>query len=60
MDAARAKGLDFFLLYPATLKIKDGAQYKAFTSPKEAEDFVAAVPAPCPGTSARHDGASSP
>ncbi|TWW81684.1 hypothetical protein D4764_01G0014990 [Takifugu flavidus] len=37
MDTARAKGLDFFLLYPATLKIKDGAQFKAFTSPKEAE-----------------------
>lgn len=31
MDAARATDLEFFLLYPATLKIKDGAQYKAFT-----------------------------
>lgn len=25
------------------LKIKDGAQYKAFTSPSEAEDFVRAA-----------------
>ena len=55
MDAARAKGLEFFLLYPATLKVKDGAQHKAFTSPKEAEDFLASVPAPCPETSARDD-----
>ena len=40
MDAARNKCLDFFLLYPATLKIKEGAQYRSFTSPKEAEDYV--------------------
>ena len=37
MDAAQNK---FFLLYPATLKIKEGAQYRSFTSPKEAEDYV--------------------
>lgn len=43
MNTARAKGLDFFLLYPATLKIKDGAQYKSFSSPKEAEEYVAAA-----------------
>ncbi|KAL7402035.1 hypothetical protein ABVT39_008422 [Epinephelus coioides] len=60
IDTARAKGLDFFLLYPATLKIKDGAQYKAYTSPKEAEDFLASVPAPCLETLARDDDASSP
>ena len=41
MDSARAKGLDFFLIYPATLKIKDGPRYRAFTSAKEAEDYVA-------------------
>jgi len=50
MDAALAKGLDFLLLYLVTLRVKDGAQYKAFTSPKEAEDFLASVPAPCPET----------
>lgn len=33
MDTAR--GLKFFLLYPPTLEMKDVAQYKAFTSPKE-------------------------
>ena len=42
MIAERAKGLDFFLIYPAMLKVKDRAQYKAFTSPSEAEDFVRA------------------
>lgn len=60
MDAARAKGLDFFLLYPATLKIKDGAQYKAFISPKEVEDFLASVLATYPEASVRDDDASSP
>lgn len=40
MDSARARGLDFFLLYPATLKIKEGTQYVAFTSAEDAEDYV--------------------
>lgn len=40
MDSARDRGLDFFLLYPATLKIKEGTQYRAFTSAKDAEDYV--------------------
>lgn len=40
MNAARNKGLDFFLLYPATLKIKEGSQYRAFTSAKDAEMYV--------------------
>lgn len=35
MDAAQAKGLEFFPLYPVTLKVKHGAQFKAFTLPKE-------------------------
>lgn len=43
MDAPQSKGLDFFLLYLATLKINDSAQYKAFTSPEEAEDFLPSV-----------------
>ncbi len=55
MDSARAKGLDFFLPYPATLKIKDGAQYKAFTSPKEAEDFLTSVPTLRPESAAGGD-----
>uniref|UniRef100_A0A3Q0RYJ6 L1 transposable element RRM domain-containing protein n=1 Tax=Amphilophus citrinellus TaxID=61819 RepID=A0A3Q0RYJ6_AMPCI len=46
MDAAHTKGLDFFLLYPATLKIKEGTEYRSFTSSKEAEDYVAAVTPP--------------
>lgn len=48
MNTARAKGLDFFLLYPATLKIKDGAQYRSFSSHTEAEDYLAALPATRP------------
>lgn len=48
MDTARAKGLDFFWIYPATLKIKDGAQYKVFTSPEEAEVFLGSLPTPTP------------
>lgn len=60
MDAARAKGLDFFLIYPATLKIKDGAQYKAFTSPGEAESFLAEVRTPRPETAAGGDEHASP
>ena len=39
-DSARVKSLDFFLRYPATLKIKEGTQYRAFTSAKDAEDDV--------------------
>lgn len=57
MNAARAKGLDFFLIYPATLKIKDGDQYEAFTSPIEAENFVKAAPDPRQGSVAGVDGA---
>lgn len=40
MDSARDKGLDFFLLYPAALNIKEGTQYIAFTSAEDAEDYV--------------------
>ena len=58
MDAAQAKSLDFFLLYLATLKLKDDVQYKVFTSPKEAEDFLASVPVRHPEVPAEHDGAS--
>lgn len=60
MSTARAKGLDFFLLYPATLKIKDGAQLKTFTSAKEAEDFLASVPAPRPEDPVQDDSESRP
>lgn len=42
--------MDFFFIYSATLKIKDGAQNKAFTSPSEAEDFVRAALDPCSGS----------
>ena len=58
MDAAGAKGLDFFLLHPATIKVRDGVQYKVFTSPKEAEDVLPSVPAPSPEVPAEPDGAS--
>lgn len=60
MDTARAKGLDFFLLYPATLKIKDGSQFKAFTSPREAEDFLTSVRAPTPVAPVQDDSTSLP
>ena len=40
MNTARAKGIEFSLRYPATLKIKTGGQTESFQSPKDAEDFV--------------------
>ncbi|KAK1893395.1 LINE-1 retrotransposable element ORF1 protein [Dissostichus eleginoides] len=44
MDTARAKGVEFFLLYPATLKVKGAGQVKTFHSPGHAEDFIVSLP----------------
>ncbi|KAI4822762.1 hypothetical protein KUCAC02_008291 [Chaenocephalus aceratus] len=44
MDTARAKGVAFFLLYPATLKVKGAGQVKTFHSPGHAEDFIVSLP----------------
>ncbi|KAJ7983695.1 hypothetical protein DPEC_G00373910 [Dallia pectoralis] len=59
MDSARVRGLDFFLLYPATLKIRDGPQYRAFTSAGEAEEYINRA-APLPLVAARRADASVP
>lgn len=49
MDNARAKGVVFFLLYPAILKIKvGGGRVESFQSPKDAEDFIHSLPAMLP------------
>ena len=40
MDTARERGVEFFLLYPATLKVKDGVDYRVCNNPREAEDFL--------------------
>ncbi|KAI4830857.1 hypothetical protein KUCAC02_002461 [Chaenocephalus aceratus] len=44
MDTARAKGVELFLLYPATLKVKGAGQVKTFHSPGHAEDFIVSLP----------------
>ncbi|TNN34724.1 hypothetical protein EYF80_055112 [Liparis tanakae] len=53
MDTARTKALDFFLLYPATLKIKEGAQYRVFTSTEDAEKYVSRAPSHPPAATER-------
>ncbi|CAK6979638.1 hypothetical protein KUCAC02_008291 [Scomber scombrus] len=45
MNMARAKGVEFFLLYPATLKVKAAGKTEAFQSAEEAEDFISSLPA---------------
>lgn len=52
MDNARAKGVEFFLLYPAILKIKVGGRVESFDSPKDAEDFIHTLPVVLPLSSA--------
>lgn len=44
MNMARAKGVEFFLLYPTILKVK-AAFKEAFQSVDEAEDFISSLPA---------------
>ncbi len=46
MDTARAKGVEFSLRYPATLKVKAGGEMESFQSPREAEEFVNSLPNP--------------
>lgn len=46
MNMARAKGVEFFLLYPATLKVKAAGKTEAFQSAEDAEDFISSLPAP--------------
>uniref|UniRef100_A0A3P8UEM9 L1 transposable element RRM domain-containing protein n=1 Tax=Amphiprion percula TaxID=161767 RepID=A0A3P8UEM9_AMPPE len=64
MDTARNRGIEFFLLYPATLKIKTGTDYQTFNHPTDAEDFLRSLPtseggdSPVPNwrDSGRHNG----
>ncbi|CAL8375409.1 unnamed protein product [Arctogadus glacialis] len=37
--------VQFFLLYPAVLKVKEGGRVETFQSAKEADNFVASLPA---------------
>lgn len=46
MDTARAKGVEFSLRYPATLRVKVGGQMESFQSPADAEEFVNSLPSP--------------
>lgn len=46
MNMARAKGVEFFLLYPATLKVKAAGKTEVFQSAGDAEDFIGSLPAP--------------
>jgi len=46
MNTARAKGVEFFLLYPATLKVKAAGKTEPFQSADEAVDFIGSLPAP--------------
>lgn len=55
MDKARAKGVEFFLLYPAVLKIKVGGRVESFQSPTDAEDFIHTLPAVLPLSSNADD-----
>ncbi|CAB1433074.1 unnamed protein product, partial [Pleuronectes platessa] len=44
MDQARAKGIEFFLIYPATLRIKSkSGVWEACRSPRAAEDFITSL-----------------
>lgn len=45
MKMARAKGVEFFLLYPAILKVKAAGKTEAFQSVDEAETFISFPPA---------------
>ncbi|CAK6975956.1 hypothetical protein KUCAC02_008291 [Scomber scombrus] len=45
MNAARAKGVEFFLLYPAMLKLKGAGKTETFLSPENAEVFITSLPA---------------
>lgn len=40
MDTAWERGIVYFLLYAATLKVKDGSDYHVFNNPREEEDFL--------------------
>uniref|UniRef100_A0A3B4V1X0 L1 transposable element RRM domain-containing protein n=1 Tax=Seriola dumerili TaxID=41447 RepID=A0A3B4V1X0_SERDU len=44
MDTVRERGVEFFLLYPVILKIKDGPDYRVFSNSREAEDFLNSRP----------------
>lgn len=50
MDQARANGIEFFLIYPATLKIKSKAgAVEAFQSPSKAEEYITSLLRGSPG-----------
>lgn len=46
MNTARNKGVEFFLLYPAILKVKADGNTEAFHSADDTEDFIRSRPMP--------------
>lgn len=51
MDQARANGIEFFLMYPATLKIKSKAgAVEVFQSTSKAEEYITLLLRGSPGT----------
>uniref|UniRef100_A0A672I783 L1 transposable element RRM domain-containing protein n=1 Tax=Salarias fasciatus TaxID=181472 RepID=A0A672I783_SALFA len=46
MNMARKKGVEFFLLYPATLKVKAAGKTEIFQSADDAEEFISSLPTP--------------
>ena len=46
MNMARNKGVEFFLLYPTTLKVKAAGKTEVFQLADDAEDFIRSLPAP--------------
>lgn len=46
MNMARIKGVEFFLLYPATLKVKAAGKIETVQSADAAEQFIRSLPTP--------------
>lgn len=55
MNTARNKGVEFFLLYPATLKVKAAGKTEVFQSVAVAEDFIKSLPTPQASAAAEDD-----
>lgn len=55
MNTARNKGVEFFLLYPATLKVKAAGKTEVFHSADDAEEFIRSLPMPRASPAAEND-----
>lgn len=54
-DKLQQMGVEFFLLYPATLKVKAAGRMEIFQSPEKAEDFITSLLTLQAAPSARND-----